>query len=91
MAENIILEPFEFHRPENIQSVEEDAARRKQRGNLEVLRGLLLWLYDLGIHTTGPDSGKPGWPTEVVRTYSTGRPSCCIEDIQAHGGNRHGR
>ena len=42
-------------------------ARRKGHMNLEELRGLLLGLYYLSILTTGPGSGKPGWPIEVVR------------------------
>ena len=35
--------------------------------NLEELWGLLSGLCFPGMITTGPDSGKPGWPTEVVR------------------------
>ena len=32
--------------------------------NLGELRGLLLWVYFMGISTTWPGSGKPGWPTD---------------------------
>ena len=42
-------------------------ARQKGQMNLEELRGLLLGLYYLGIRMTMPGSGKPGWPTVVVR------------------------
>ena len=30
--------------------------------NLGELRGLLLWVYFMGISTAWPRSGKPGWP-----------------------------
>ena len=45
-------------------------ARRKGQMNLEELRGLLLGLYYLGMLTTGPGFGKPGWPAEVVRSLA---------------------
>ena len=32
--------------------------------NLGELRGLLLWVYFMGISTTWSRSGKPGWPTD---------------------------
>ena len=38
--------------------------------NLEELRGLLSGLCYPGITMTGLDSGKPGWPTEVVWTLA---------------------
>ena len=34
---------------------------------LGALRGLLLWIYWLGVYTVERYSGKPGWPTVVVR------------------------
>ena len=30
--------------------------------NLGELRGLLLWVYFMGVSTVWPRSGKPGWP-----------------------------
>jgi hypothetical protein len=32
--------------------------------NLGELRGLLLWIYFIGIPSTWSDSGKPGWLTD---------------------------
>ncbi|KAM0866875.1 hypothetical protein ACQ4PT_042327 [Festuca glaucescens] len=46
--------------------------------NLGELRGLLLWIYFIGIPSTWSDSGKPGWPTDGGDgIWPTGRPSCC--------------
>ena len=33
------------------------------------LRGLLLWVYFMGISTTWPGSGKPGWPQMMMVAY----------------------
>ena len=46
--------------------------------NLEELWGLLLWVYFIGVPSTMPRSGKPGWPTDGGGgIWPTGRPSCC--------------
>jgi hypothetical protein len=39
-------------------------ASRKPQGKLGELWGLLLWVYFMGVPSTVPRSGKPGWPTD---------------------------
>ncbi len=46
--------------------------------NLGELRGLLLWVYFMGVSTAWPRSGKPGWPIDGDGgMWPIGRPSCC--------------
>ena len=39
-------------------------AWRKLQEKLGELWGLLLWVYFMGVPSTVPRSGKPGWPTD---------------------------
>jgi hypothetical protein len=62
--ENAKLELFKFLRVTNIAGDHEWLARRKQEAKLGELWGLLLWVYFMGVPSTVPRSGKPGWPTD---------------------------
>ena len=73
------LEFFKFpHVTERIVGSHEALARRKQEVNLGELWGLLLWVYFMGVPSTVPRSGKPGWPIDGDGgIWPIGRPSCC--------------
>ena len=58
------LEFFKFLRVTNIAGGHDGLARRKQQVKLGKLWGLLLWVYFMGVPSTVPRSGKPGWPTD---------------------------
>ena len=46
--------------------------------NLGELWELLLWVYFMGVPSTVPRSGKPGWPIDGDGgIWPIGRPSCC--------------
>ena len=62
--ENEKLEFFKFLRVTNIAGDHEGLARRKQEVKLGELWGLLLWVYFMGVPSTVPRSGKPGWPID---------------------------
>ena len=62
--ENMKLELFKFLRVTNIAGDHDGLVRRKQQVKLGELWGLLLWVYFMGVPSTVPRSGKPGWPTD---------------------------
>ena len=58
------LEFFKFLRVTNIVGDHDGLVRRKQQVKHGELWGLLLWVYLMGVPSTVPRSGKPGWPTD---------------------------
>ena len=42
----------------------DDASETDKEEKLGELWGLLLWVYFMGVPSTVPRSGKPGWPTD---------------------------
>ena len=54
------------------------SSRTERKVNLGELWGLLLWVYFMGVPSTVPRSGKPGWPRDGDGgMWPIGRPSCC--------------